>query len=562
MFQENTEMRMSAKIRMHPALQLMAAVIGRSATTESVKTFGKREEFDTAVTANFKNAKFNEPDGAGIIRVESNGSAIGYWDVAGNAGYIVSSPKAVNVDIDRIGAVPVSKADGNLKRTTESTQPVGNGDQVRIKKDSPYYDGDEVFTVSQCDGDKCWIGDKDERGWSINPKELERVSDDDGNLKRTTESTQPVGNGDQVRIKKDSPYYDGDEVFTVSQCDGDKCWIGDKDERGWSINPKELERVSDDDDLEEAARRARGLTEGDMSWTFMASDEEFGGKPVARLDIYNDRYEYEIAIVVNETTRTADNEYGSEVKIPSGYHVVIAKNKDYENEEFKDFTSLDQALNWVYSKDRGIDWTDFIGANKDMTAKVRSAMENPNSVRRMGKGGSRVVRDAVAEGCTVRVESGHDVGTAWVLNINKVTKKAEVKFKSGKVKKVPLSNLTRIEDITPGAGSLANTGVGPKVNDGSVAPASPTPLPRTFRGTEDGGIEGGVANRVNAYSRPGQSQAVNYSGGGSSEQGGIDDRGAGSNANPPMSQDSNPIQGDRSKTESLNESQRMDLGVL
>jgi hypothetical protein len=87
-------------------------------------------------------------------------------------------------------------------------------------------------------------------------------------------------------------------------------------------------------------------------------------------------------------------------------------------------------------------------------------------------------------------------------------------------------------------------------------------LPRTFRGTEDGGIEGGVANRVNAYSRPGQSQAVNYSGGGSSEQGGIDDRGAGSNANPPMSQDSNPIQGDRSKTESLNESQRMDLGVL
>lgn len=492
-------MRMSAKVRMHPALQLMASVAGRAATTESIKTFGVRDEFNTAVSANFKNAKFNDPDGAGIIRVESNGSAIGYWDVAGNAGYIVSSPNAVNVDIDRIGKAPISKSDGNLKKTTTES-----------------YSED----CDLCDGAK-------------------------------------------VRIKKDSPYYDGDEVFTVSQCEDDRCWIGDEaSDSGWYISTKDLELVTDDDDLEEAARRARGLTEGDMSWTFTAADEEFGGKPAARLDIYNDRYEYEIAIVVNETTRTADNEDGTEVKTPSGYHAVLAKNKDYENEEFKDFTSLDQALNWVYSKDRGIDWTDFIGANKDMTAKVRSAMENPNSVRRMGKGNSRVVRDSVTEGCTVRVESGHDVGTARVMKINKATKKAEVKFKSGKVKRVPLASLTRIEDITPGAGSLANTGVGPKVNDGSVAPATPTPLARTFRGTEDGGIEGGVANRVNAYSRPGQSQAVNYSGGGSSEQGGIDDRGAGSNANPPMSQDSNPIQGDRSKTESLNESQRMDLGVL
>ena len=279
------------------------------------------------------------------------------------------------------------------------------------------------------------------------------------------------------------------------------------------------------------------------------------------MDIYNDRYEYEIAIVVLETEKEVSHgDVSGTSGVVTGYHAVIAKNKDYDNEETADFTSLDQAIGWVYSKDRGIDWPDFMGANKQVTPKVLNALKNPQLVRQ-GAGGGKIIRDAT-EGCTVRVESGHDVGTAKVVSINRVTRKAEVKFKSGKVKRVPMSSLTRIEDITPGAGSLDNNGVGPKVNDGSVAPASPTDLPRTFQGTEDGGIEGGVSNNVNRYSRPEQSKSVNYYGGGSTETGGIDDKGAGGNANPPMSQDSNPIQADRSKTESLTESQRMDLGVL
>jgi hypothetical protein len=64
-----------------------------------------------------------------------------------------------------------------------------------------------------------------------------------------------INNGDQVQIKKDSPYYEPG-TWTVSQCTDDgKCWIGDEDDRGWYIRTSELELTDsmgfgDDDDFD------------------------------------------------------------------------------------------------------------------------------------------------------------------------------------------------------------------------------------------------------------------------------------------------------------------------
>lgn len=81
----------------------------------------------------------------------------------------------------------------------------------------------------------------------LNP-ETEKVSDLDVNAVDAFE----ISNGDQVRIKRDSPYRGSERgVFEVSQLEPEKgrCWIGDPNDndRGWYIHTSELELVEDNE---------------------------------------------------------------------------------------------------------------------------------------------------------------------------------------------------------------------------------------------------------------------------------------------------------------------------
>jgi len=95
------------------------------------------------------------------------------------------------------------------------------------------------------------IGSSDVSGWI---RQLEQILASSSSM---SEGYRPgeINNGDQVQIKKDSPYYEPG-TWTVSQCtDGGKCWIGDEDDRGWHIRTSELELADsmgfdDDDDFD------------------------------------------------------------------------------------------------------------------------------------------------------------------------------------------------------------------------------------------------------------------------------------------------------------------------
>jgi len=95
------------------------------------------------------------------------------------------------------------------------------------------------------------IGSSDVSGWI---REMEQILASSSSM---NEGYRPgeINNGDQVQIKKDSPYYEPG-TWTVSQCtDGGKCWIGDEDDRGWYIRTSELELADsmgfgDDDDFD------------------------------------------------------------------------------------------------------------------------------------------------------------------------------------------------------------------------------------------------------------------------------------------------------------------------
>jgi hypothetical protein len=95
------------------------------------------------------------------------------------------------------------------------------------------------------------IGSSDVSGWI---RQLEQILASSSSM---SEGYRPgeINNGDQVQIKKDSPYYEPG-TWTVSQCTDDgKCWIGDEDDRGWYIRTSELELTDsmgfgDDDDFD------------------------------------------------------------------------------------------------------------------------------------------------------------------------------------------------------------------------------------------------------------------------------------------------------------------------
>jgi hypothetical protein len=54
-------------------------------------------------------------------------------------------------------------------------------------------------------------------------------------------------NGCKVRVKGE-----GDEIFTISQLTDSRCWIGDRDNRGWYISLDRLIPVDSDEYDEES----------------------------------------------------------------------------------------------------------------------------------------------------------------------------------------------------------------------------------------------------------------------------------------------------------------------
>ena len=52
-----------------------------------------------------------------------------------------------------------------------------------------------------------------------------------------------LNNGDRVKLKPEYAGNEAGEIFTVSQADGSRCWIGDKDGRGWYASYDMLTRV-------------------------------------------------------------------------------------------------------------------------------------------------------------------------------------------------------------------------------------------------------------------------------------------------------------------------------
>jgi hypothetical protein len=94
-----------------------------------------------------------------------------------------SEAQAVQALLDQVGsplkaAAVLSKSvmDEGVVWEPEDDFELHNGDRVRVKGE-----GNEIFTVSQYEpgGRRCWIGDKQGRGWFISPSRLEKVDDMD-----------------------------------------------------------------------------------------------------------------------------------------------------------------------------------------------------------------------------------------------------------------------------------------------------------------------------------------------------------------------------------------------
>jgi len=77
-------------------------------------------------------------------------------------------------------------------------------------------------------------------------------------FKKVNES---IENGDRVKVKGE-----GDEIFKVSQCDERRCWIGDRDGRGWFISLDRLKKVG--------GKKLREFKEEcDHAWNLVPSDK-------------------------------------------------------------------------------------------------------------------------------------------------------------------------------------------------------------------------------------------------------------------------------------------------
>jgi len=79
---------------------------------------------------------------------------------------------------------------------------------------------------------------------TVNESDDDEYNDDDDDDER--EGTNVFHNGDRVKLYQ--PYSDGnDEIFTLSQWDGSRGWIGDEQGRGWYVRGYQIELANEDD---------------------------------------------------------------------------------------------------------------------------------------------------------------------------------------------------------------------------------------------------------------------------------------------------------------------------
>ena len=80
-----------------------------------------------------------------------------------------------------------------------------------------------------------------------------------------------IHNGDYVTDKWES----SGEVYRVSQCDGDRCWIGDRDNRGWYIDTSRLNLVNPVTDEYKISQYFDLDADDELEETFESQDDLF-----------------------------------------------------------------------------------------------------------------------------------------------------------------------------------------------------------------------------------------------------------------------------------------------
>lgn len=122
--------------------------------------------------------------------------------------------------------------------SVKSVDSSGSVDEYNYDKDGNYVGRHGTFDAAgHYNAEKAA-----ERADFIDEDEYDDDDDRNGNREATFQD------GDQVRLKPD--YAEGDEIFTVTQCDHHrrKCWIADEDGRGWGVRFDQIEMAEDNDD--------------------------------------------------------------------------------------------------------------------------------------------------------------------------------------------------------------------------------------------------------------------------------------------------------------------------
>lgn len=95
----------------------------------------------------------------------------------------IASPENKYADEYRMAADMVNKGEfigGNPMQENEEEHNFKSGDKVRLKPDYGGGKNSEIFTLSQWDGRKGWIGDRDGRGWFVRGYQIVHVDDMSG----------------------------------------------------------------------------------------------------------------------------------------------------------------------------------------------------------------------------------------------------------------------------------------------------------------------------------------------------------------------------------------------
>jgi len=136
---------------------------------------GPGVDYDTAskIARNYWDIFGEEEDDKGVWQFKTRGNA--YCCAVGmfNGKPAILS-KTTNPD--RNNLITADEMDiPDLKEEIGNEEEFKNGDKVRLKP--PYAESNEVFTLSQWDGRRGWIGDKDGRGWYVKKFQITHIGD-------------------------------------------------------------------------------------------------------------------------------------------------------------------------------------------------------------------------------------------------------------------------------------------------------------------------------------------------------------------------------------------------